>query len=143
METTTNVSKLRQVFDYLDKNRDGKISVDELVALYKAMGEEGDSAEEEAKAAMKCIDSDCDGLLDYESFVSLMMEGDDADLRAAFEAFELVKGSGCITPDGLRRALQRLGDVKTHEECAAMIRAFDVDGNGVLDFHEFRRMMSS
>jgi calcium-binding protein CML len=47
----------------------------------------------------------------------------------------------CITPKGLQRMLQRLGDDRSYEECVVMIDAFDIDHNGVLDFNEFHQMM--
>lgn len=65
----------------------------------------------------------------------------DDDLRRAFEMFEAEKGCGCITPRGLQKMLSRLGEVRSDEDCVAMIRVFDLDGNGVLDFHEFLQMM--
>lgn len=92
------------------------------------------------------FDNNGDDLLDLGEFVKLIErdggEGDD-DLKRAFEMFELDKGCGCITPKGLQRMLNRLGDAKSYEECVSMIRAFDLDNNGVLDFHEFLLMMTS
>ncbi|CAN1294346.1 Probable calcium-binding protein CML41 [Linum perenne] len=38
--------------------------------------------------------------------------------------------------------LNRLGDRKSLDECSAMIRPFDLYGNGVLDFQEFQNMMN-
>jgi calcium-binding protein CML len=38
--------------------------------------------------------------------------------------------------------LAQLGDERSVADCEAMIRAYDVDGDGGLDFHEFQRMMS-
>jgi calcium-binding protein CML len=38
--------------------------------------------------------------------------------------------------------LHRLGDAKSYDDCVAMIHVFDIDGNGVLDFHEFNQMMA-
>ncbi|CAN1294345.1 Probable calcium-binding protein CML41 [Linum perenne] len=56
--------------------------------------------------------------------------------------FEEDKGDECITPRGLQRMLNRLGDRKSLDECSAMIRPFDLYGNGVLDFQEFQNMMN-
>ena len=54
--------------------------------------------------------------------------------------FELEKG--VITPRSLQRMLHRLGDTKSYNECVTMIQVFDTDGNGVVDFNEFHRMMA-
>lgn len=98
----------------------------------------------EVQRVIKDFDEDGDNLLEFGEFVKLM-EGNNAvddDLREAFEMYEVDKGSGCITPSGLQQMLNRLGDVRSYEECVAMIAAFDLDGNGVLDFHEFHQMMA-
>ncbi|KAF2909081.1 hypothetical protein DAI22_11g000256 [Oryza sativa Japonica Group] len=49
-----------------------------------------------------------------------------------------------ITPASLRRMLRRLGSEHQRlemEECRAMICRFDLNGDGVLSFDEFRVMM--
>uniref|UniRef100_A0A803PF83 Uncharacterized protein n=1 Tax=Cannabis sativa TaxID=3483 RepID=A0A803PF83_CANSA len=95
---------------------------------------------EEAKAVIKDFDTDGDDLIDYQDFLKMIKRDDDDhssnnsiinindDLKNAFEMFELEKG--CITPKSLQRMLARLGDhSKTFDDCAAMIRVFDTDGN--------------
>ena len=52
-----------------------------------------------------------------------------------------MEGSGCINPTSLKRMLNRLGESKSTEDCKAMIRMFDLNGDGVLSFDEFRIMM--
>jgi hypothetical protein len=83
--------------------------------------------------------------LDFAGFVALMEKegGLEEDLRRAFEVFNAVESSaGRITARGLQRVLAQLGDQRSVADCEAMIRAYDVDGDGGLDFHEFQRMMS-
>ncbi|XP_057974156.1 probable calcium-binding protein CML41 [Malania oleifera] len=136
--------ELREVFRRFDCDGDGKISCEGLRDYFVSIGES--ISEEDAQKVICDFDLNGDNLLDFEDFVRLMergSEGDgDDDLRRAFEMFEVEKGSGCITPRGLQRMLSRLGDAKSYEECEAMIRVFDLDGNGVLDFHEFHQMMA-
>uniref|UniRef100_A0A0E0C862 EF-hand domain-containing protein n=1 Tax=Oryza meridionalis TaxID=40149 RepID=A0A0E0C862_9ORYZ len=86
-------------------------------------------------------------MLAFEDFVRIVErkggeEEEREDLRRAFGAFEAVKGSGRITPRGLQRVLSQLGDEASVAECEAMISAYDDDGDGELDFHDFHRMMS-
>ncbi|XP_008808888.4 probable calcium-binding protein CML41 [Phoenix dactylifera] len=142
--TKDRIDELRDVFRHFDQDRDGKISGRELRAFFVSIGEE--IPVEESEAVIAELDSDGDQLLDFGDFVGLMeREGggeEDEDLRKAFEMFEVVKGSGRITPRGVQRMLRLLGDERSFEECKAMIRAYDLDGDGELDFHEFHRMMS-
>nr|QHQ96733.1 calmodulin-like protein 41a [Vitis amurensis] len=134
--------ELKQVFRHFDSDGDGKISALELRAYFGSIQEY--MSHEEAQAAINDLDTDGDNLLDFQDFVKLMQreDGNQEDLKRAFEMFELEKGSGCITPKGLQRMFNRLGDEKSYDECVAMIQVFDIDGNGVLDFQEFHQMMA-
>ncbi|XP_022739925.1 probable calcium-binding protein CML41 [Durio zibethinus] len=134
--------EMREVFRYFDGDGDGKISALELRAYFGSIGEY--MSHEDAQGVINDLDSDGDSMLDYQDFLKLMKREacNDDDLKKAFEMFELEKGSGCITPKGLQKMLNRLGDAKSYDECVAMIQAYDTDGNGVLDFHEFHRMMA-
>ncbi|GKV07952.1 hypothetical protein SLEP1_g19648 [Rubroshorea leprosula] len=62
------------------------------------------------------------------------------DLREAFKMYEM-DGGGCITPKSLKRMLSRLGESRSLDECKVMIAQFDLNGDGVLNFDEFRAMM--
>jgi len=135
---------LREVFKYFDGDGDGKISAYELRSYFGSIGEH--MSHEEAERVINYLDADGDSLLDFNDFIKLMKgEGgsdDDKDLRKAFEMFVWEEKEGCITPKGLQRMLQRLGDDRSYEECVVMIDAFDIDHNGVLDFNEFHQMMA-
>ncbi|CAJ1973340.1 unnamed protein product [Sphenostylis stenocarpa] len=135
---------LKDVFDHLDVDKDGKISSSELMDYFASVGES--LSHKVAERVINEFDSDGDELLDFGDFEKLMKQEESEELedvlRSAFEMFEVEKGCGCITPTGLQQMLRQLGDVKSHDECAAMIRPFDLDGNGFLDFHEFQQMMS-
>ncbi|XP_022773974.1 probable calcium-binding protein CML41 [Durio zibethinus] len=137
---------MKEVFRHFDGDGDGKISALELRAYFGSVGEY--MSHEDAQRVINDLDSDGDNLLDYQDFLKLMKreagrhDGDDHDLKKAFEMFESEKGSGRITPEGLQRMLSRLGDDKSYDECVAMIQVYDTDGNGVLDFQEFNQMMA-
>lgn len=137
--------ELRRVFSHFDSNGDGKISAFELRDYFGSVGEY--ISHEAAQEAINEVDTDADGSLGFEDFVGLMtrrdLDGDNGgELKTAFEMFEVEKGSGCITPKGLQKMLVKLGESRTYGECEAMIKFYDIDGNGVLDFHEFRQMMT-
>lgn len=60
--------------------------------------------------------------------------------REAFAMYEM-EGRGCITPLSLKLMLSKLGTHLDVAECQAMICRFDVNGDGVLTFDEFKTMM--
>ncbi|XP_050363609.1 probable calcium-binding protein CML41 [Argentina anserina] len=148
-ESSNSVARdeeLVRVFDHFDTNKDGKISANELQAYFLSIGEPMSIGE--AQSVIKELDNDGDDLLEFDDFVKLMRREDinaneNDDLKNAFEMFQVDEGCGCITPKGLQNMLNRLGDAKSYDECVSMIGVFDLDGNGVLDFHEFQKMMSS
>lgn len=134
--------QLERVFRYFDGNGDGKISAGELQSCVRAVG--GELSAEEAEAAVRSSDMDGDGMLGMEDFKKLMEangEEKTRDLKEAFGMYEM-EGSGCITPKSLKRMLSRLGESRTINDCKAMIRIFDINGDGVLSFDEFSIMMS-
>ncbi|KAK1647416.1 hypothetical protein QYE76_065221 [Lolium multiflorum] len=141
------VMEASSVFDAFDKDGDGKVSASELrCGLGSTLGE--DISEEDAAALLAAVDADGDGLLDQEEFSRLaggaQEEDDLIKRRCLMEAFGMYASSSStmITPASLRRTLSRLGSHELGvEECRAMICRFDLDGDGVLSFDEFRVMM--
>lgn len=138
-----------QVFNHFDDDGNGKISPKELRLCVGSMG--GDLSEGEAEAAVVLMDSDGDGELGFEDFVRLIEGGEGEEeeeekvkeLREAFRMYEMGDGCECITPKSLRKMLRKLGKSNTSiEECRVMIAQFDLDGDGMLNFDEFRIMMS-
>ncbi|TVU36809.1 hypothetical protein EJB05_18757, partial [Eragrostis curvula] len=147
--TPTNMvasGEFSRVFASFDQDGDGKVTATELGFCMKAaLGQ--DMPAEDVKALMASADTDGDGLLDEEEFVRLArdMEADQEEtkcrwLREAFRMYEM-EGRGCITPLSLKLMLGKLGAHQDIAECQAMICRFDLDGDGVLSFDEFKTMM--
>uniref|UniRef100_A0A0E0D7G4 EF-hand domain-containing protein n=1 Tax=Oryza meridionalis TaxID=40149 RepID=A0A0E0D7G4_9ORYZ len=130
--------ELHRIFQHFDRDNDGKISGAELSAFFASMGDEMPAPSPGGGGSAAGY------MLDFAGFVALMERGgsQEEDLRSAFEVFNAVESAGRITARGLQRVLAQLGDERSVADCEAMIRAYDVDGDGGLDFHEFQRMMS-
>ncbi|KAJ4836898.1 hypothetical protein Tsubulata_037368 [Turnera subulata] len=134
--------ELHRVFAYFDEDGDGKITPEELQRCVRSTG--GDISGEEAQVAVRSWDKDGDGALGLEDFQGLMDASEEEktqELRHAFGMYEAEPGSGCITPTSLKRMLSRLGQSTSIADCKAMIRPFDLNGDGVLSFPEFAVMM--
>ncbi|KAF7040361.1 hypothetical protein CFC21_050272 [Triticum aestivum] len=139
----TKTGELRALFLSLDRDADGRISAAELRGCMRAtLGE--DVPAEEAEALVASADADGDGLLCAAWAGDAGEEDDEQRIRALREAFGMyeMEGQGCITPASLGRMLGRLGAERGAGECRAMICRFDLDGDGVLSFDEFKIMMS-
>ncbi|TMW85882.1 hypothetical protein EJD97_022335 [Solanum chilense] len=103
--------ELGQMIQNIDVNDDGYVDFDEFGALYK----------------MIFMDDD---------------EDEDEDMLEAFNVFDQ-NGDGFITVDELKSVLGSLGLKQggNVEDCRKMINNVDVDGDGRIDFMEFKRMM--
>ncbi|XP_058079618.1 probable calcium-binding protein CML25 [Magnolia sinica] len=140
----TQVDELQHVFQKFDANGDGKISWSELGSIMSNLGHP--ASEEELQRMVREVDSDGDGFIDLNEFIELNTTGVDSsavleDLRNAFLIFDL-DGNGSISPEELQRVLRSLGDESSMAECRKMIRGVDCDGNGLIDFEEFKIMMT-
>ena len=62
---------LRFTFDYLDKNKDGKISVDELIEVFGVVNQED---ERQMVELVKSIDRDLDGQISFYEFYGMMLK---------------------------------------------------------------------
>ncbi|KAM7526323.1 hypothetical protein LguiA_016225 [Lonicera macranthoides] len=133
---------IRRVFTHFDEDGDGKISAAELESCVRTVG--GEITPEEAELAVRSSDSDGDGKLGLEDFAKLMEasgeEERNYELKEAFGMYAM-EGSERITPMSLKRMLSRLGESTSIDNCKAMIRQFDLNGDGVLTFDEFSIMM--
>ncbi|KAK3163044.1 hypothetical protein QOZ80_1BG0096870 [Eleusine coracana subsp. coracana] len=139
-------SEFSRVFSAFDRDADGKISAIELrLCMKAALGE--DISVEDADELVSSVDADGDGLLNQEEFLKLVQleteEGERCQgLKEAFRMYEM-KGEGFITPMSLKRMLSKLGAHQDIDECQAMICRFDLNGDGVLSFDEFKVMMDA
>lgn len=140
----------KKVFNFFDENGDGKITAAELQSCLMTVGGGGELSISmaDAEAAIQSSDLNGDGVLDFDEFLKLMEgnqeeeEEKNCELRDAF-ALYVMEGSNSITPASLKRMLSRLGlgESKSIDDCKAMIRPFDLNGDGVLSFEEFALMM--
>ncbi|XP_076882116.1 putative calcium-binding protein CML23 [Bidens hawaiensis] len=134
-------SDYKRVFDHFDEDGNGMISPLEL-HRHVGMICHDEILIEEVEIVIESLHSN--GELGFDEFLNLMeSEKEDEkleDLRKAFRMYEM-DGSDCITPTSLNRMLSRLGESTSVDECVGMISRFDLNGDGVLNFDEFKAMM--
>ena len=135
--------QLKQVFSFMDFNGDGKISSLELGELLSCLGHEKSTVGLEAEQILREADRDGDGFIDFDEFLHVFRGriDDDQDLMEAFRVFD-VDGNGFISAEEVRRVLVGLGHGECSlRQCRLMIRGVDKNGDGLVDFEEFRSMM--
>ncbi|KAI3497857.1 hypothetical protein L2E82_13801 [Cichorium intybus] len=142
----TDKEEVKIIFNRFDTNGDGRISEEELIGVLKSLG--SDTSPDEVKRIMSEIDTDSDGSISLDEFVGFCKgiagdsEGDGInDLRETFKLYDQ-DNNGKISASELHQILCRLGENYTVESCANMIKSVDADGDGFVDFEEFKKMMS-
>lgn len=151
-------NQFKQVFKLIDTNGDGKISATEINKILIGLGTKKkkkikrNSSSQEAEKIVKVLDFNGDGFVDLDEFMVVVMEeledGDDGKkkeeeaLKDAFLIFDS-DGNGVIDAKELQRVLVNLGcdENCSLKDCKKMIKGVDKNGDGFVDFEEFRSMM--
>lgn len=148
-ESPPDSSNLKTLFATFDTDGDGYISTAELSDSLRRLGLHATG--DDLTSMMERADANGDGLIDLGEFSELLAslgsgaEADgekDRELREAFEVFD-GNGDGLITADELGLVLKSLGlrQGDRAEACRDMIGRVDLDGDGMVNFEEFKRMM--
>jgi calcium-binding protein CML len=137
------VAELEQVFQRFDVNGDGKISSSELGSILGSMGHP--ATQEELDKMIREVDADGDGHIDLQEFVELNTKGVDSNealenLKDAFSVYD-IDGNGLISAEELHRVLKSLNEDCSLAECRKMINGVDRNGDGMINFEEFKVMM--
>ncbi|XWS25074.1 hypothetical protein CRYUN_Cryun27aG0039800 [Craigia yunnanensis] len=155
-----NKNDLQRIFEKLDKNGDGLVSLEELNWLLERIGVQFSLEELESSVGKPCLNFD-EFLFFYASISNPKIEAEaggeeikeeeedliihvdeDSDLAKAFKVFDL-NGDGFISCEELQSVLARLGlwDEKSGKDCRNMICFYDTNLDGMVDFEEFKNMM--
>ncbi|KAL3696698.1 hypothetical protein R1sor_010774 [Riccia sorocarpa] len=144
--------RLTEAFRIIDRNRDGKISEEDLGAMWKRLGNKISS--KELRLMIQEADKNGDGVLDLEEFLEFFTgmgvqpEIDDPiqhqdDIRLAFHLSSFAR-DGLISAAELQTFMKKVRVRKiSAADSAAMIRSVDSDGDGLITFSEFQKLMTS
>ncbi|KAM5225074.1 calcium-binding protein 2 isoform 7-T10 [Hipposideros larvatus] len=140
------IEELQVAFQEFDRDRDGYIGYQELGACMRTLGYMPTEME-----LIEISQQISGGKVDFDDFVELMgpkLLAETADmigvreLRDAFLEFDTNR-DGCISLSELRAALKvLLGERLSQREVDEILQDIDLNGDGLIDFEEFVRMMS-
>uniref|UniRef100_A0A0D3H2Q4 Calcium-dependent protein kinase n=1 Tax=Oryza barthii TaxID=65489 RepID=A0A0D3H2Q4_9ORYZ len=128
-----------QMFHHMDKDKNGHLSLDELLEGLHINGQP--VPEPEIRMLLEAADTDGNGTLDCDEFVTVSVHlkkmSNDEYLAAAFNYFDK-DGSGFIELDELRE------EVGPNEQAILeILRDVDTDKDGRISYQEFELMMKS
>ena len=146
--TLTKKQILHEAFRFFDKDGNGTVEPEEISEVMTKLGV--DLSVTELVDIMSNLDQNGDGVMDFAEFL-IMMEprknafGDNIDdedeiLELTFNVFDKKK-DGKIDADEIKETLACLGENLSDKEVKQMLDEADMDGDGVLDFEEFMKMM--
>ena len=142
MITKDEINRLQQVFQALDKNKDGKLQYDELINGYEEFY--GDFAKTEVDRIFKLVDVDNSGEIDFSEFVTATVNRNsllqEEKLKQAFELYDKDK-SGAISTDEIKEVLG-VGNQIDESVWQKILSEVDENGDGEVSFEEFKTMMN-
>ncbi|XP_041016591.1 calmodulin-like protein 11 [Juglans microcarpa x Juglans regia] len=137
------IAEFQEAFCLFDKDGDGSITIEELANAIRSLDQ--NPTQEELQTMINEVDVDGNGTIEFGEFLNLMarkMKENEAEgeLKEAFKVFDQDQ-DGYISPNELRHVMINLEERLTDEEVDQMIRDADLDGDGLINFEEFVRMM--
>jgi len=150
--TSEKIEKLRGMFMQMDSNSDGTLSISELK---DGLEWSGVASPANLDALLKEADTDGSGVVDYTEFLAATMDKklyhQEDVVWTAFKKFDL-NGSGSIDRQELAKVLGDEGVAEalhlpdagggdTEQLLADIFAAVDSNGDGLIDFDEFLKMM--
>ncbi|XP_055912385.1 calcium-binding protein E63-1 isoform X2 [Eupeodes corollae] len=155
--TEVELKDLRTAFDLLDRNRDGRVTANELQFMLKNLGI--NVRDELIDDLIKEASHTGNGLIDEAEFLqwvgriqALRDETDEStsktdelddvteDLIAAFRVFDR-DGNGFITQDELQTAMEMIGESLTEAQLSQLLAIADLDKDGKINYEEFTRLL--
>ncbi|XP_052764554.1 neo-calmodulin-like isoform X1 [Mya arenaria] len=145
--TDQHLKDIRDTFNLLDTDHDGKLTKSELAKLLRYTGSLKSEAEMEEILAP--IDTDHNGSIDYDEFKKYIIEkgilkslADEVcyEMQDAFNVFDRDK-NGYIDKEELKRVLTQVGDKMPEALADEFIKEADLNGDGKIDYAEFCKHM--
>ena len=131
------------VFDMFDKDKDGKITTNELGDVMRILG--AAPSQIELEETIKAIEKNGNNLIEFKKFMMIYrrkMETQDSeeDLIDEFKKLD-VEGNGKITESALRKLMSNYENALSSEEIEEIIQEAHVDDDGNIDYAKFVKVL--
>ena len=145
MLSPAEMQGLNAIFEEMDEDKDGTITVGELRNGLHRRGLEHDELELEVKRLMDSLDMDGSGTIDLKEFMSGTMSlcqlETEENMMKAFAQID-TDGNGYITKEELARSLERFGLLEENA-IEEIIEEVDSNKDGLIEYSEFVANLSS
>jgi calcium-dependent protein kinase len=133
------IQTLKDIFTAIDKNSDGKLTLEEIKEGMSSFG-----GKINVEEVFKSIDIMHTGAINYTDFIAATMDQKiylkKEKLYEAFRAFDK-DGSGKISLEEIKTVLQEKDeDMDKYKD---LIKKYDINGDGEIDYNEFLMMMNT
>ncbi|XP_060587403.1 neo-calmodulin-like [Ruditapes philippinarum] len=133
-----------EIFEKMDLNHDGRISVYELTKAARLLGL--NPTAEDAEQMIKDCNPSQKGYVNKTEFRKLFNDRQadiDAQIQEIVKAFQVFDkdNSGTISADEIREVLRKSGEDVDEAEIEEMLKLVDVDGDGNISIEEFACVM--
>ena len=147
--TTDEVDEVLAEFLLMDKDRNGYVTIEEFYEFIRETNPEIAQNRQKFLGTFKVYDENGNGRIEYEEFRKLsgIMSRStvDGEIDFALSSFLMVdkNGDGRITLDEFYNFVVSTnpGKVVTMREVKDLLKTFDTNGDGDMDFEEFKEMM--
>ena len=140
--TDEKIKECKIIFDLIDKDKDTKITPEELGPALRVCG--ASPSQQELEMAIQSS-GDKSNLINFEKFIDIyekLINNQDSEEDIINKLKKLDKnGSGNITVKDLRSLLANYGDVLTKEEVDDVVQEANADKNGNINIEKFAKIL--
>ena len=140
--TDEKIKECKIIFDLIDKDKDTKITAEELGPALRACG--ASPSQQELEMAIQSS-GDKSNLINFEKFIDLyekLINNQDSEEDIINELKKLDKNNnGTITVNDLKNLLANFGEVLTKEEIDDIIQESNADKSGNINIENFAKIL--
>lgn len=131
------------VFDMFDKDKDGKITTENLGDVMRILG--AAPSQDEVEEMVRNIENSKDPLIGFEQFLKLFkrkLDTQDGEKELIQEFKKMDRdGDGKILETDLRALMSNYDNALSSEEIEQVIEEADVDDEGKIDYNRFVQVL--